>query len=1565
MKIRQHPWRTGCLALLASLVPSLSPAADGPPDPASRHELWVPTRHLEEVLKKHPNAVLLDAAQYQALIRDAGKVKPLDESKPPLGTVVEDVNVTVEMLPDKVAARVAYTFRLNNLQDGWCETEVPLPAQLEAADTLVWTMYMAGFKSMQLVDVASTKPLMVKPEKYSTKVLTQGMGRHQITLSYYVKSRQDKAWGELSLFAPQDMAASTVVSFKPAPGFVFSAGEADLEAGKPRVIANVETFGAPDEGLAGRKCFVFKWRSPLTAGSAVQASGQAHSVYRFDSDRIQGGTTLRVTVPEARTAGKFALTVPNGVQVLSAFVDEKKVPWTLEGGALVLEGALTPGVPAKVTVNFELPLAGTADVAVALPVVKPVDVEMNGGWKVALLRGPLANVRFDELVNAGEFVPMGADDLSCLPLAQTIERAALGNNATTESLRLLPGFLGLYAFDALPPNPVVHVSKAPDRFSTDADTVVTVSSHEAAIARSLTFYGEAGTTERATVTLPAGETLLSAAVSGEVPAEWKQVGQSLEVTWPQGLAAGKKSLLGVRSRKDVGPGAGAGTATENLTVAGPQVSGASRTSGYVALDFDESWKLNVTATTGLETRDVSLTPVKGRMVWYGLKDWEVKFDVTRREPVFDVALIAYALPRARQVEIEGQLSLLVTGAPLRKFDVKLTPETAARFRVASPLVAEQDLDEATGVWHLTLRKEVMGTANVRFRMSLPASGTSDLSLTTTLPDLQTPAARRRTSAWVVEANTDTEIEFKTKGVQPLDSLRPPAVEDYRPRHRVIAAFGHTGGEHEIKLTARRHAPATIAGAVALQAQMLSVIGPDGPARHEATYTIRHNGRQFLAVALPKGAVLLSTLVQDRPVKPVQAGPNQVRVPLPVLLSVTGFVDARVVYETPAPAWGAWGTLDMEPPVLLEGIPVLTSNWKVHAPTGYTLRHSGGGLTPAENATEFTHPSILSSILNLSKQILEPFKVTRYREGIPATSARVDFLPGGGEWSFEEESPKDREQRDIYMELGQRIILPSVQFNGASLGDALEFMRTKSREHDNLNTDPGSKGIPLREQTGSSPNTAKITLDLKDVPYIEALRYITELAGMKYKIEPDGIVVMPLQDVGTEQYVRRFSLPLRAYLRMRDRDSQTENASLPQGRVPMMDELKAQGIPFPEGATAAYDARSQAVLVRNTQPNIDQVEAFIEGLLAEDKDPDAAMVEEETMNDVDAYGGGPDASRYYSEKISRIILPRVQFEGASLEEALEFLRIKSRDFDTLERDPTRKGMNIILKAGSAPSTARISLDLKDVPLEEALRYVTELAGMKYKLEPYAVMVVPLSDLGAEMYTRTFKVPSNFMSLAMESADDTAPSAKDPFHKEGGPALKLKATSVDILKSQGIQYPEGASAVFVAGTSQLIIRNTEANLHQVEAFVEKLTKLSEERRRARLKKSGKAGLMPMVLQLPVAGQVLNFEGHQKATTLQIHYVSWDWQMARTSVLLLVGAFLFYFIGRLRPWMGTLLVVVLLTFAPQALFPTWLPSCNALLGGWLLAFVLYLLWRLLLWCTPAPEPRMTPVHGKEAAV
>jgi general secretion pathway protein D len=207
-------------------------------------------------------------------------------------------------------------------------------------------------------------------------------------------------------------------------------------------------------------------------------------------------------------------------------------------------------------------------------------------------------------------------------------------------------------------------------------------------------------------------------------------------------------------------------------------------------------------------------------------------------------------------------------------------------------------------------------------------------------------------------------------------------------------------------------------------------------------------------------------------------------------------------------------------------------------------------------------------------------------------------------------------------------------------------------------------------------------------------------------------------------------------------------------------------------------------------------------------------------------GGTEPTVYLTRKMQQIIFPSVQFSGASVEEAIEFLRVKSRDLDISETDPAKKGVNIILNPGSAPPSNSISLDLKDVPMVEALRYVTELAGMKYKVEPYAVLVVPASHTTTERYTRSWRVRPDFLSGG-GGAPAAPAAAADPFAAGGGAGggaatVAARPTAIDVLKGQGITFAEGDSAIFNSATSQLIVTNSQQNLDLVDMYVESLNR-----------------------------------------------------------------------------------------------------------------------------------------------
>jgi len=91
------------------------------------------------------------------------------------------------------------------------------------------------------------------------------------------------------------------------------------------------------------------------------------------------------------------------------------------------------------------------------------------------------------------------------------------------------------------------------------------------------------------------------------------------------------------------------------------------------------------------------------------------------------------------------------------------------------------------------------------------------------------------------------------------------------------------------------------------------------------------------------------------------------------------------------------------------------------------------------------------------------------------------------------------------------------------------------------------------------------------------------------------------------------------------------------------------------------------------------------------------------------------------KLEKIIFPHIQFQGATVAECIEYLRAQSSTLDTTTSDPTARGVNILYRPGNPPSNAAITLDLKEIPLGEALRYVVELASLKMSIQPNAVVI----------------------------------------------------------------------------------------------------------------------------------------------------------------------------------------------------------------------------------------------------
>ncbi|MEI8310705.1 MAG: von Willebrand factor type A domain-containing protein [Verrucomicrobiota bacterium] len=131
----------------------------------------------------------------------------------------------------------------------------------------------------------------------------------------------------------------------------------------------------------------------------------------------------------------------------------------------------------------------------------------------------------------------------------------------------------------------------------------------------------------------------------------------------------------------------------------------------------------------------------------------------------------------------------------------------------------------------------------------------------------------------------------------------------------------------------------------------------------------------------------------------------------------------------------------------------------------------------------------------------------------------------------------------------------------------------------------------------------------------------------------------------------------------------------------------------------------------------------------------------------------------NRKLDEIIIPKIDFRDVTVREALDFIKQRAASLDTAEQDSALKGVHIVLKPvpDSAEPESKITLSLTDIPLRTAIDYVASVANMKFKVEPYAVVVAPVLEFATELRA---KVPQPSTKSATAFQDEIK-TAKQPF------------------------------------------------------------------------------------------------------------------------------------------------------------------------------------------------------------
>jgi general secretion pathway protein D len=174
-----------------------------------------------------------------------------------------------------------------------------------------------------------------------------------------------------------------------------------------------------------------------------------------------------------------------------------------------------------------------------------------------------------------------------------------------------------------------------------------------------------------------------------------------------------------------------------------------------------------------------------------------------------------------------------------------------------------------------------------------------------------------------------------------------------------------------------------------------------------------------------------------------------------------------------------------------------------------------------------------------------------------------------------------------------------------------------------------------------------------------------------------------------------------------------------------------------------------------------------------------------------------------QKLRNIRIPQVDFAGADLETIRRALNTLSRQYDT---DAGKAGVNFVVSA-DVVNPQPVNLKLRDVSLEEVVRYVAQIAGVKSRLGDVGVTFSPLVETRPDLIPREFTVsPSFFKEAGTSETTQAAPrgGAATDSADTGGSGLSEQAK----LEELGVKFPAGGFAVYNRNTSRLrVVNNAE--------------------------------------------------------------------------------------------------------------------------------------------------------------
>ncbi len=1476
--------------LLAPAVQSAyaEEAAATPPPAHQRQEIWAPTEQLAKILQKYPKAVLLTREEYETLLRDADRLAPKPAPEPPRPAAFSDARYTARI--DGHLLRVSGELTLTVLADGWT------PVPLEFAGAELGEVKLDGEAALLPQSAQNGK---AEPGFSPGALVLRGRGEHRAKVEFTVPIALQGGESRVDFKLPQ--AASGFLAIDLPPHMRAESGQALRVDSQPDAT---HVTVAPDRGVVQ-----IVWRA--AADAAHSLPGMVHAEYRESIDADQ-----------MRTEASFALTTAFG-----SLPGELEIPIPPECTALLAAGSDVAGwtvVEGKVKVHFQ-PGERTAThfrVVLQQPALG-VDSKASKTLPAPQITG---------LNAAAAGLSIHVDD--------SVEVGAIALPAGAEAADPGPGNLARWQFHGWPPAAQVDLARLQPRFRASLDTLVKFKADAIHFERTIVVHEEKGQLFHLDVTLPPGEETLEVFAGGE-PADWRLEGGLLRLRWSDLLPAGQFRTFTIHTRLDPAGWNKIDATGLDAQVQDARIAGAVNLSGYLALRADESFRLEAEATDQMERRDARTVPGHGEYAWFRRDAFALKVHVSRRPADVLASVTGYALPREGVLDVHAQIAWNFQHSGVRSVRVRTPGAHAAQFHFDGAGIAERNLEG--DVWTITFQKDQIGAYPMKVAVQTPISLTRNESddsarFAVDVPAFEPLDVQRMSAVWAVEANTETEIEVKAPGMNELDAMSAPALPGYAPQHRVIGVFGSLGADWHLALQGVRHSRARLATTVVDVMSLTSVFSSSGNVRTLASLQVRAAGAQFIEIALPPRAHLLSLTWAASPtadrlaIKPVVGADGAVRAPLPAQTDPNARTMVDVLYETPGAEWSGAGGAELLAPQVAGDIPVLKSVWCAYLPDGFEYRDIASNLRLSQSVKPATAPR-----RRFDWRMLNPFAVEIH--GAYMAPGQIErSMPS---LSLDDDSSDRATVRNWYQgALGIPTFVRSWKLDPADFnrfagsGSAKEAIENRGLQ---LGSDDGVVYLPHSAQL-----VMKSSPDMLDT--VEGILHVFSLP-QQFAGEVDSGSSRDFDSVHNRETDR-----IRAKL---------QTLVLP--KLEFRDATLRASLDYITRTARMLDTTESDPLRRGVNLIVDLNEPKTESV------PSPALAVVPGLTDA-SQNAAPETNTPEEAKIT------LSLTNVPLGEALRYVT----SLASLKYKVTPQGVRVVPL--SVPTEVLVTREWRlshpivfrmeprdyfisngvSFPPGTSATYLPKVGKLIVKntqenLDTIdAILQAPsIHNAPAEIGKGFVRIPAGEMK-DLDAPTDVLPTLEivvPPDMFRGGDG-HTRMDAKGFLETNGVTFPPGASAIFLANGSKLIVKNTWENLQTIKSLMQPVGGGRGPDAQDEIL-AQQSGLLPIQLELPKSGRLETLDGLTAPKYLRFEYTGQTHEAKRLWWCLAAGGVAFFLAGPRRWGWKFAWAVLALSALPWCIAPEYVGEGRAALAGWALALVLH---RISARC-------VAPAHGKES--